>query len=152
MKLLLLALIFSHSALAQVCLDDDNRSIPIENDQVLEWKKTTRNLFKDRTHVIGYVVKIYPDRNDHNHFSIQIGDGKSDTLEVVYNKDFGKLPALRLGDEVEACGDYITSTKAGKYPVSPDRAIIHWVHSANKDFHQDGFLIINGVLYGNKHH
>ncbi|MCM0606002.1 MAG: DUF3465 domain-containing protein [Xanthomonadaceae bacterium] len=151
MKILLLfVVLLSHSAYAQNCLDKRKRNIPVQNEQVLEWKKNSRNQTKYRTHVLGSLNRVYPDRNTHNHFAIQIGPNRSDTLEVVYNNEFGKLPKLKMGDEVEACGDYITSKKASRYPASPDGAIIHWVHVANRSDHLDGFLMINDVVYGNK--
>lgn len=127
-----------------------NTNLSINNDQVLHWKRTTSNQFRERAHVKGPISKLYQDRNGHYHFEINIGRYDDDSLEVIYNQEFGALPDLDLNMTVEACGDYITSTeRSGPYPPSPDGAIIHWVHM-NPSYrgHPPGFLIINGSLYG----
>lgn len=150
-----LALLFALAApsFAQVappCADNHGANLAVNNAQVLHWESSTPNQFLARAHVTGQIVGLYPDHSGHKHFSIQIGPNSSDRLEVVYNQDFGNNVDPQIGDEVEACGDYITSTaQSGPYPPSPDGAIIHWVHSApDPAKHPSGFLMINGVLYG----
>lgn len=126
------------------------RNLPINNQQVLHWKRTTPNQFQERGHVIGPITYIFPDRNGHDHFVINIGRTDQDTLEVIYNQDFGVTPEPRIGMMVEACGDYITSTaQSGPYPPSPVGAIIHWVHinPAGRG-HDPGFLVMDGILCG----
>jgi|GEM_PF-5781298 len=125
-------------------------SIPINNIQVLEWKKNTPNQYRDRGHVSGVVSRIFSDKNDHNHFEIQIGKLPGEVLEVVYNMNFGRLPHIENGMNVMACGDYITAThQSGPYPPSPSGAIIHWVHrNPSRKGHDSGFLVINGAIYG----
>ncbi|MGK5090317.1 DUF3465 domain-containing protein [Bdellovibrionota bacterium FG-2] len=120
------------------------------NEQVLIWKSNTANQFLARAHVAGPITRLFADKNGHNHFEIQLGTGTDETLEVIYNKSFGTLPKLHLGMEVEACGDYITSTaQAGSYPPSPDGAIIHWIHrNPSGHGHDSGYLAIDGTLYG----
>lgn len=124
--------------------------ISLNNEQVLEWKKSTPNQFRERGHVSGVVARVFPNKNHHNHFEIQIGSRPNDGLEVVYNMHFGPLPEIQTGMKVEACGDYITSTdQAGPYPPSPSGAIIHWVHvNPSGRGHDSGYLMIDGVLYG----
>jgi hypothetical protein len=133
----------------------DPGSLEVNNDQVIEWKRTTDNQYHDRGHVKGQIVQVYPDKNGHEHFAIQIGPGKEDTLEIIYNQDFGSVPDPQVGMDVEACGDYITSTAPAPgpgnvtYPASPDSAILHWVHMApQRSGHNSGFLWIDGVLTG----
>lgn len=131
------------------CLDNKKMPLPVINAQVLNWKKSTKNLFTARAHITGTVIRLYPDRNNHNHFQIQMGKAADETLEVVYSQDFGALPPVRVGMNVEACGDYITSIAAAQYPASPDGAIIHWIHkNPSKKGHPSGYLAIDGVLYG----
>ena len=110
--------------------------------------------------MLGIVVKTLPARNGHVHFIISIGKNmdsqsicNSDTLEVVYNSEFGAInPAvdIRPGQHVQACGDYITSIKpTQRYPVSLACGIIHWVHqNLRPDGHKDGYLFIEGKFYG----
>ena len=133
------------------CVSRD-REIPIENDAVLELKKTTKNQYKTQEHVSGTISTVYPDRNGHKHFAIKIGPDTDDQIEVVYNEVFGVLPQLSAGMTVEACGEYITSNEATvQYPPSPVGAIIHWVHinpNQGVDSHASGFLLIDGKLCG----
>lgn len=129
------------------------QAIPVNNAQALKWKTSTANQYTARSHILGRVVKVYPNQTDHNHFSIQIGSGARDTIEVIYNIEFGQLPRMAVGMEVEACGDFINSfAQSGPYPPSPDGAIIHWVHyNPNGKGHDSGYLVIDGMLYGYPH-
>lgn len=126
------------------------KNLEVNNAQVLHWKRTTPSGFRERGHVQGIVINIYNDKSGHDHFSIQIGRHQEDTLEIIYNQDFGSIPQIEVGMLVEACGDFITSTQQnGPYPPSPDGAILHWVHM-NPQFrgHDPGFLMLAGGLYG----
>ena len=142
------------------CLANDHGVLPFMNEEVIRWKRETQNQYQDRAFVQGRIVKLIKSRKTHDHLKIQIGrDGSKDTIEIVYNKAFGKLPKIRSGMSIEACGDYITAReKAGNYPPSPEGAIIHWVHIntdgygqlIERERHEDGFLRIDGVVYGNR--
>ena len=91
--------------------------------------------------------QIFPDHSGHRHFSLKIGPADDNHIEVIYNLSFGNLPVPHLGDNVEACGDYITSiAQTGSYPPSPDGAIIHWVHRSPSG-HDSGYVILNGTKY-----
>jgi hypothetical protein len=62
---------------------------------------------------------------------------------------FGATPTVQVGDTVEACGDYITSyAQGGGYAASPSGALIHWIHRSDSANHPSGYLMVNGVLYG----
>jgi hypothetical protein len=127
--------------------------MPINNQQVIAWKTNPSfpNAFKARANVEGVVWGILKDRNGHDHFIIQIGPNSStDMLEVVYNQDFGGLPAIQKGMQVHACGDFIKSiAQTGPYPPSPAGAIVHWVHiNPNGGGHEHGYLAIDNVMYG----
>ncbi|MGZ3697557.1 MAG: hypothetical protein ACXWPM_09985 [Bdellovibrionota bacterium] len=129
---------------------NSSANLPVNNSQVLHWKRTTPNQYHDRAHVQGPVVQDYDDRNGHTHFEIKIGNGPDDTIEVIYNTEFGAMPHPAQGTMVEACGDYITSNaQSGPNPASPDGAIVHWVHqSPTPQNHPSGFVMLNGSLYG----
>lgn len=125
------------------------QELPIDDQEVLGWKTSTKNQFLARAHVEGTLTKVYADETGHAHFEIELGSGSNDGLEVIYNLSFGALPQLHEGMHVEACGDYITSNApAGGYQASPDGAIIHWIHKSNDASHDSGFLAIDGVVYG----
>jgi len=132
-----------------VCLAN-GRPLPVNNAQVLLWKKTTANQFLGRGHVTGLVTGVFRDRTSHDHFEIQIGRNAGEVLEVIYNEKFGAMPSPRRGDQVEACGDYITSNRATpRYPKSPSGGVIHWVHvNPSGRGHDSGYVSINGTLYG----
>jgi hypothetical protein len=140
---------YSSSSQIPPCLDR-GQALPVENQQVMTWKHSTANQFLARARVTGTITRLFPDRNGHNHFEIQIAPTSDGTLEIVYNQSFGALPALSPGMSVEACGDYITSiAQSGSYPPSPDGAILHWIHrNPSGRGHASGYLIINGALYG----
>jgi hypothetical protein len=132
------------------CMDDDRRPLDVDNNQVIQWKAKTPNQFKARANVQGEVIRLFADRNSHDHFEIKIGPNPKDVLEVIYNKSFGELRDVNVGMKVQACGDYITSiAPSGPYPASPSGAIIHWVHfNPREGGHPHGYLIIEGELFG----
>ena len=117
-----------------------------------KWKSNTQNGWHSRAHVTGTVSQIFPVRNNHDHFEIQIGPDATDVLEVVFNQSFGELPTLEVGARVEACGDFINAFQPnGPYPASPSGAIIHWVHKNPRNSgHEHGYVAVEGVLYGNR--
>lgn len=125
---------------------DTGRSLKVINQLVAKWKTSTRNEFMSRARVTGVLSKIYGTKGDHAHFQIEL-DNTNTTLEVVYNLEFGRLPRLAVGMEIEACGDYITSYRAARYPPSPDGALIHWIHRSNSR-HEHGYLAVDGRLFG----
>lgn len=147
---LLASLMASGSALADDAVPacyGNSGPIPVINGQVLDWKTSTPNGTLLRAHVKGTVGTVYPDRNDHHHFSLQLGSG---SVEIVFNEDFGATPEIQTGMTIEACGDFINEFEPNNgYPASPDGAIVHWVHRSNSPKHASGYLVIDGTLYGN---
>jgi hypothetical protein len=141
------------NAMLPVCLNGPER-LPIDNAKILKLKATTRNQYLDRGFVRGKVVEAPTQVNDHDHFLISIGPGPKDLLEIIYNKDFGSMPNIRVGDDVVACGDYITANQStGRYPASPAGAILHWVHfnpgtRAGSATHAHGFVMVGTNLIG----
>lgn len=125
--------------------------LPVNNEQVLDWKFKSKNAYKNRGNVEGVIGKIYKDKTGHRHFQLIIGEDPRDTIEIIYNQSFGKIPneALVAGHRAQACGDYITAKAMnGKHRASPDGAIIHWVHKSNASYHDHGFVVIEDTLYG----
>lgn len=127
------------------CTENSGAPVVATNTEVLNWLHSTSNNFTARAYVQGTVVKRYPDLTNHAHFSVDLnGDGIGD-LEVIYQYDAGQIPSITPGMKVTSCGDYITSKS------SPNGGIIHWVHCNSRGgTHADGFLSINGTLYGFK--
>jgi hypothetical protein len=141
-----------HSDAPPTCFDHHNQATDFNNETVLDWVTKTANQFKSRGHISGAVVRNYGNQGSHIHISVQIGDEVTEVIEVIYNEAFGDVEEeVKVGDQVEACGDYITSNApSGPYPASPDGAILHWVHMANGSSHPHGYLRINGMLYGDE--
>lgn len=133
---------------APPCLDHGS-ALPINDQQVIDWKHTSNNQFHARAHIQGKLTQLYPDKTGHHHFQMQIEAASPDSIEVIYNEDFGTVPPLTVGARIEACGDYITANKnAGGYSASPDGAIVHWLHKSTSSSHDSGYLIIDGVVTG----
>jgi len=137
------------------CFDIRGSLLPIDNELVLNMKRSAPLGETRRAHVAGKVVRLFPDKVNgtgtvHAHFEIQIGDSQGEVLEVVYSEDFGDMPDPAVGSLVEACGDFINAyASQNGYPPSPSNAIIHWVHRSNSPRHQSGYVVIEGALYGN---
>lgn len=128
---------------------DHGKLISVMNEQALKWKSEV-NGFHARALISGTVDEVFPDHSGHRHFSLKIGPNNEDHIEVIYNESFGAMPLAQVGDSAEACGDYIVSSQqTGGYPASPDGAIVHWVHKSPHASHDDGFVVLNGILYGN---
>lgn len=136
---------------APSCLDNQNRPLVINNGHVLRLRESTQDQHKDRAFVQGVVTNIYSDRTGHNHFALNLDSHPAGDIEIIYNQDFGRLPAIVPGMTVVACGDYITAGPRSRLP-SPMGAIIHWVHYNPGDRdggrHPHGFLYVNGQLFG----
>jgi len=131
------------------CLKKKGQVLDVNNAQVLDWKAHTKNEYHDRGHVKGQLLQVYSDATNHHHWQVQIGPNDTDTVEVIYNEDFGGVPEVSPGSEIEACGDYITANKqSGFYPPSPDGALVHWVHMTTNANHLGGFLVVDGTLCG----
>lgn len=141
---------FSQSRSATPSCLAGGQELLLNNETVLNWKATSKNQYRNRAHILGTLVKDLPDHSGHHHYEVQIGANQNDLIEVIYNEQFGAVPAAEPGTQFEACGDYITSNApAGHFPASPDGAIVHWVHrSPNPKSHDSGFLVVNGVVCG----
>ncbi|RYZ81232.1 MAG: DUF3465 domain-containing protein [Proteobacteria bacterium] len=132
-----------------ICMDGSTRMQSYNNEQVLSWKKSTPNAWHGRGFVNGAVSEVVDSTPGHFRFVVKIGPKSSDLLEVVYNSAFGALPELRPGTPVAICGDFINAfERSGRYPPSPAGAIIHWVHGSNSKRHEDGFVAVNGTIFG----
>lgn len=141
--------LFSSLSFAEDQIPDCPGAVNVNNEQVIQWKKTTPNQYLARGHIDGTVQRIFKNKTGHRHWEILIGSGADAVVEVIYNEDFGKVPNPYIGMKVEACGDYITSNKkVGSLQPSPDGAIVHWVHKSTSPKHPSGFLVIDGSLYG----
>ncbi|MGK5083446.1 hypothetical protein WDW37_09070 [Bdellovibrionota bacterium FG-1] len=145
-----ITLLAQASAFASIppCLGH-GKPLSLDNNQALVMKKSAPLGKTFRAHVAGQVTRVFPDKNGHAHFEIQIGKNAQDVLEVVYSEDFGDMPDPSNGAQVEACGDFINAYAANNgYPPSPSGAIIHWVHRSDSAKHDSGYVYLDNVVYG----
>lgn len=142
---------FLENAKTPVCLDFSDE-ISVDNVRALKFKAEQKNGALTRAYLQGKVISNPERQGSHDRFSISIGPKATDTVEVIYNKEFGAMPDVKVGEEVIVCGDFINSfAQTGRYPPSPDGAIIHWVHYNPGDrsaIHEHGFVQFGGDLVG----
>ncbi|MGE5086875.1 MAG: hypothetical protein ACM3MG_11285 [Bacillota bacterium] len=125
---------------------DKNQLVDLSNDSIVKWRDNMPAKFLARAFVQAKIVGVLEDRQNHIHFEVDLdGDFSTtdDRLEVIYNTEFGAVPEFHQGDSLIACGDFIVD------PYSPTKAVLHWVHKNPKNTgHDDGYLVINGILTG----
>ena len=133
---------------SQICMDH-GQQLDFNNEQALQWRSEKASGFQSRAFISGTVDQVFKDQTGHRHFSVKVGPNPQDHIEIIYNLSFGQMPVPKVGDSAEACGDYIVATKSnGGYPPSPDGALLHWVHKSPNHGHDDGFVVLNGSVYG----
>ncbi len=144
---------FIPNAKTPICLDGHDE-LSVDNARALRFKTEQKNGALTRAYISGKVISAPSKQNDHDHFAISIGSGSTDTVEVIYNKEFGGMPDVQAGDDIIVCGDFINSfARTGHYQPSPEGAIIHWVHfnpgeRANSMDHAHGFILLGKDLVG----
>src|SRR5262249_43733733 len=125
------------------------RHLSIDNERALQLKASSPLGKSIRALVSGYVTRVFPDRNGHAHFEIQMTEDPRSNLEVVYSLSFGDMPEPSVGSQVIACGDFINSYAPNNgYPPSPSGALIHWVHRSTSPKHDSGYVVLDNVVYG----
>lgn len=146
----------SYDASSQLpaCIGEHSKVLSLTNSQVLQLKQE-KDARPVRALVAGKVSRVFQTTCNnkgtcHDHFEIQIGSDSKDILEVVYSNDFGALPKVQVGAEIQTCGDFINTSAQGRGrgPVSPSGAIIHWVHKSGCMDHENGYVAIDGKLFG----
>jgi hypothetical protein len=132
------------------CTRKSGEEMPVNNEQVLQWKKAATNEFvRARAHVKGTVTKLIPDRL-HQRFEIQIGPEKDDTVAIFYNGSFPPKPKVKKGDPIEACGEFVANSYTRLPDPKPEQnsAIVFWTHKFGFYPHPEGFLTASGKTYG----
>lgn len=122
----------------------------LENNEheLLKYKEMMDHGFKTRGHIEGIVVKETENRQGHFHFIVDLDeklDTSDDQLELVYNQQYGEIATVLPGQKIRACGDFIVDQ------YSPTKAVLHWLHvnpNKKKNKHEDGFLLIDGTVFG----
>jgi hypothetical protein len=86
------------------------------------------------------VVEILPDDvhgRRHQKWVVALADQRR--VQVVFNSDFGPRVPVQLGQMQDVAGEYIWNSRGG---------ILHWTHYDPRGRRPDGFVQINGQIYG----
>lgn len=102
-------------------------------------------------HSVSYVeagnitaIKILPDDTSglpHQKWEAKLSDGS--LVTVVYNSDMGLRVPIKVGDKFGVGGQYIQTGHSG---------LIHWLHDDPKHLRPDGYVYLNGIVYGDTDH
>jgi len=156
------------------CMKTADEVLPINNEEVLRWKRETKHNFYARGHIKGVISAVYAIQpNDrpgvsHSMFQLTLGPGEDDIILMQYNRHFGVLPDLRVGMKVEACGEYVTKNRTKAIPARearpasegvparkaraarearPQGALFHIMHWWGAP-ETSGYIKIDGRVYG----
>lgn len=86
------------------------------------------------------VSELLPDDTKglpHQKWQAVLSDGN--TITVIYNSDMGRRVPVQVGDHFGVGGQYIPTGRTG---------IIHWLHADPQHRRPDGYVFLNGVIYG----
>lgn len=89
-------------------------------------------------------TKILPDDtsgSQHQKWQAKLSDGSM--ITVVYNSDMGVRVPIKVGDHFGVGGQYIQTGSTG---------LVHWVHDDPKHVRPDGYVYLNGIVYGDVDH
>lgn len=116
----------------------------IQNDQALiqAMKSRQDTFYVEAGNLV--VTKILPDDTSglpHQKWEARLSDGS--TILIVYNSDMGLRVPIQIGDNFGVGGQYIW-TRAG--------GLVHWVHDDPQGHRPDGYVYLNGVVYGDTDH
>ena len=127
------------------CYENDRKTVvPPSNQDALNWIKTNDQSWH-RVMLTGVVTKRLPDQTGHAHFLISLGTDHTSDVEVIHQSDFGEIPSIVPGMNVAVCGDFKDEAMDGV------KAFVHWTHcnpGTQEPNHPQGFVSVNGVLYG----
>ena len=114
--------------------------VSVNNSEILRLKQTAQDHQAFPALVRGTLVKMYSADGPTTRFQMKMGPRPSDVIEV--NSMATNLPALRAGDRILACARFMSLRGE-----SPDGALLYETSQTWKPTGDDGYLIINGVLY-----
>ena len=89
-------------------------------------------------------TKILPDDTQglpHQKWQARLSNGA--IITVVYNSDMGERVPIQVGEKFDVGGEFIWTGNSG---------LIHWVHDDPKGHRPDGYVYLNGVVYGDTDH
>ncbi len=90
------------------------------------------------------VTKILPDDTSglpHQKWEAKLSDGS--IIQVVYNSDMGARVPIHPGDQFAVGGQFLWLGHRG---------MIHWLHDDPEHHRPDGYVYLNGIVYGDTDH
>lgn len=90
------------------------------------------------------VTKILPDDTSglpHQKWQARLSNG--DIVTIVYNSDMGVRVPVHIGESFSAGGQFIWTPQGG---------LLHWLHDDPRHQRPDGYVLVNGVVYGDTDH
>lgn len=90
------------------------------------------------------VTKILPDDTSglpHQKWQTRLSNGK--VVTIVYNSDMGDRVPVEIGDKFSVGGQYI---------YYPNGGVVHWLHDDPRGRRPDGYVFLNGIIYGDTDH
>lgn len=90
------------------------------------------------------VSQVLPDDTSglpHQKWTAKLSNGA--TITVVYNADMGDRVPVQVGKKFGVGGQFIWTGRGG---------LVHWVHDDPKHVRPDGYVYIDGVVYGDTDH
>lgn len=90
------------------------------------------------------VTKLLPDDTSglpHQKWVAKLSNGNA--ITIVYNSDMGLRVPVQVGDHFSVGGQYIYTRDGG---------LVHWVHDDPRGQRPDGYVFLNGVVYGDTDH
>lgn len=64
---------------------------------------------------------------------------KGQSVTIIYNSDLGVRVPVKVGAKFAVGGEFIWTKTGG---------ILHWVHEDKRDKRPDGYVYLDGVIYG----
>lgn len=92
------------------------------------------------------VTRLLPDDtsgNTHEKWEAQLSDGETVTIIFNTDADIGPRVPIQVGDKFGVGGQYIPTGRTG---------ILHWLHDDPRHVRPDGYVYLNGVVYGDMDH
>lgn len=86
------------------------------------------------------VTQLLPDDRQgrpHQKWVTRLSDGSE--ITIIYNSDMGERVPVNVGREFGVGGEFIWTKQGG---------IVHWVHEDPKKKRPDGYVYVDGIVYG----
>jgi len=141
--LMLLSLVLSQSVFAKSQQQIDHPGEIKDDTQLVEAYRARKNVYYLEAGDL-IVSKLLPDDTNglpHQKWEAKMSNG--DNVSIVYNSDMGTKVPVKIGDHFSVGGQFIWTGHGG---------LVHWVHDDPKKVRPDGYVYLNGVVYGDTDH